>query len=94
MQALYKKPIDGVYDYETEGVQYLYATCTEDAIDTFVADGWVTDFSKLKEIANETEAKEIVQEASEEVLDKPKRGRPAKVTVEETADVVVEETAN
>lgn len=78
MQALYKLPIDGVYDYETEGIQYFYATCTEDAIKTFVADGWVTDFSQLKGgndgLQGQNE-EELRQKADEEVK---KRGRKPK----------------
>lgn len=73
MQALYKKPIDGVFDYITDGIPYLYTTCTEDAIDAFVADGWITEFSQLKGEQNEKTEKQ--GQETKEVLT-PKRGRP------------------
>lgn len=83
MQALYKLAENGVFDYESEGIQYQYKTCAEDEIESYVKAGWITEFAKLKggndglqrkDEENKQEARQIGQE----VLEPKRRGRKPK----------------
>ena len=76
MQALYKKATKDNHDYETEGVFYFYKTCAIEDIDNYVDDGWLLEFSDLKENDDEKQMQGQGQETSQEV--KPKRGRKPK----------------
>ena len=80
MQALYKLAENGVFDYESEGIQYQYKTCSEDEIESYVKAGWITEFAKLKGKQNGSEEKtnEEAGQIGQEVLEHKRRGRKPK----------------